>query len=81
MNLQASRSYVSGPYAGKVTLCFSAQTFAAYGPELLDGWSRLAQGGIETRTLPGDHYGLLRPPEVELLARELTAHLDRRGTS
>jgi amino acid adenylation domain-containing protein len=81
VNLQASRSYVSGPYAGKLTLCFSAQTFAVYGPELLDGWSRLAQGGIETRTLPGDHYGLLRPPEVELLARELTAHLDRRGIS
>src|SRR5882724_8750712 len=75
VNLQASRSYVSGPYSGKVTLYFSAQTFAAYGPELLAGWSRLAQGGIETRTLPGDHYGLLRRPQVELLARELTVRL------
>ncbi|HZF12136.1 MAG TPA: amino acid adenylation domain-containing protein [Thermoanaerobaculia bacterium] len=78
VNLQASRSYVSGPYAGKVSLYFSAQTFAASGPELLDGWSRLAEGGIETRTLPGDHYSLLRRPQVEILAGDLLAHLDRR---
>jgi thioesterase domain-containing protein/acyl carrier protein len=72
-NLQASRSYVSGPYPGKVRLYFSAQTFAAYGPELLEEWSRLAEGGIETRTLAGDHYGLLRRPQVEILAGDLLA--------
>ena len=38
---------------------------------------RLAQGGIEARTLPGDHYGLLRRPQVEVLAGELLARLGR----
>ena len=63
------------PYSGNVTLILSQQTFSAYGPELLDGWRRSALGGIETSTLPGDHYSLLRPPQVALLAQELTARL------
>jgi len=70
-NLQAGRSYLRRPYSGRVTLLLSEQTFAARGPELLDGWRQSALGDIETRTLPGDHYSLLRPPHVERLADEL----------
>jgi amino acid adenylation domain-containing protein len=74
-NLQASRAYVRRAYSGNVTLFLSAQTFAVHGPELLDGWRRTALGGVEASTLPGDHYSLLRRPEVERLAGELTARL------
>jgi amino acid adenylation domain-containing protein len=74
-NLQASRSFVRRPYSGNVILILSQQTFSTYGPELLDGWRRSALGGIETSTLPGDHYSLLRPPQVALLAHELTVRL------
>jgi amino acid adenylation domain-containing protein len=73
-NLQASRSFVRRPYRGSVTLYLSEQTLSAYSPELA-GWSRLALGGTETSTLPGDHYSLLRRPQVERLAGELTARL------
>jgi thioesterase domain-containing protein/acyl carrier protein len=78
-NLQASRSYVPGPYSGSVSLWFSEQTVSVVSPELLDGWSRLVRGGIEVSTLPGDHYGLLRRPQVGLLAQELTVRLGRGG--
>jgi thioesterase domain-containing protein len=74
-NLQASRSFAPRPFSGNVTLYLSEQTSAVYGPEILDGWSGLALGGLEASTLPGDHYSLLRRPRVELLAQELTARL------
>jgi amino acid adenylation domain-containing protein len=73
-NLQASRSYSPGPYSGSLALWLSEQTASAHASQLA-GWSRLALGGIETSTLPGDHYSVLRRPQVERLARELTAHL------
>jgi amino acid adenylation domain-containing protein len=74
-NLRASRSYVRRPWSGSVTLVLSEQTARAYGPEILDGWRQSARGGVETIELPGDHYGLLRRPQVERLAAELTARL------
>jgi len=73
-NLQASRSYAPAPYAGRLNLWISNQTAATY-PAELENWSRLAQGGVETNPLPGDHYTLLRRPQVEKLAQDLTARL------
>ncbi|HSS77466.1 MAG TPA: hypothetical protein VLV54_12060, partial [Thermoanaerobaculia bacterium] len=74
-NFQASRAYARRPYSGNVALFLSSQTFDAYGPEILDGWRRAALGGVEASTLPGDHYSLLRRPQVERLAGELTARI------
>ena len=73
-NLQASRAYVSRPYAGKVALYLAEETVAALGPEMLDGWTALA--AIEASTLPGDHYSLLLGPEAGRLAEELNARLN-----
>jgi len=73
-NLQASRSYAPEPYAGRLTLWLSEQTAATY-PAEIESWSRLAPGGVETNPLPGDHYTLLRRPQVEKLAQDLTARL------
>jgi thioesterase domain-containing protein len=75
VNLRASRAFARRPYSGSVSLFLSAETFSAHGPELLDGWARSALGGTEMSLLPGDHYGLLRQPQVERLAEELTARL------
>ncbi|HYU31797.1 MAG TPA: thioesterase domain-containing protein, partial [Thermoanaerobaculia bacterium] len=74
-NLQASRSYAPGTYPGRLALWLSEQTLAAVSPERATAWSRLALGGVETSTLPGDHYSILRSPEVERLAGELRAFL------
>jgi len=74
-NLQASRAYTGQPYAGRVTLYLAAESVAAYGRELLEGWSRVALGGTEASTLAGSHYSLLLGPEVERLAVELNGRL------
>ena len=73
-NLQASRAYVPEPYTGRLTLWVSEAT-AASRAAALDAWSRLVPAGLDRTILPGDHYSLLRRPEVERLARELTARL------
>jgi amino acid adenylation domain-containing protein len=74
-NTQAGRAFVRRTYAGRATLYLSEQTLSTYGPEILDGWERSALGGTEVATLPGDHYSLLRRPQVARLAEELTARL------
>jgi amino acid adenylation domain-containing protein len=73
-NLQASRAYAPEPYTGRLILWVSEATAASYAAAL-DAWSRLAPAGLDRIILPGDHYSLLRRPEVERLARELTAIL------
>ena len=75
-NLQASRAYAPEPYTGRLTLWVSEATAASYAAAL-DAWSRLVPAGLDRTILPGDHYNLLRRPEVERLARELTAQLVR----
>jgi amino acid adenylation domain-containing protein len=76
-NAQASRAFVRRPYAGRVALYLAEGTAASSGPEILDGWQRTAEGGVEAVTLPGDHYSLLRRPQVERLGAELTTRLTR----
>ncbi|HET9209115.1 MAG TPA: amino acid adenylation domain-containing protein, partial [Thermoanaerobaculia bacterium] len=78
-NLQASRVYAPEPYTGRLTLWVSEATAASYAAAL-DAWSRLVPAGLDRTILPGDHYSLLRRPEVERLARELTAQLVRNNT-
>jgi thioesterase domain-containing protein len=39
------------------------------------GWSELA-AEVETHVIPGDHYTILRNPNVEKLAEELSASME-----
>lgn len=39
------------------------------------GWAEQVAGRVHEATLPGDHYGILRPPHVEETARRLRALL------
>jgi hypothetical protein len=36
------------------------------------GWQRLA-AGVAAKTLPADHYALLRPPVVQQIAEKLSS--------
>ncbi len=78
-NLQASRAYAPEPYTGRLTLWVSEATAASHAAAL-DAWSRLVPAGLDRTLLPGDHYSLLRRPEVERLARELAAILTGPGS-
>jgi len=35
------------------------------------GWGKLAEGGVELFTLPGNHYTLLKKPSAQFLAARL----------
>jgi thioesterase domain-containing protein len=48
-------------------------------PDETFGWSRLAEGGVEVRTVPGSHYTMLREPHVQSLAEWLGARLREAG--
>jgi amino acid adenylation domain-containing protein len=79
---QAARCYQPSPYPGSVTL-FKAQvpgSPASAGGTL--GWARVAMGGVEVHQVPGEHMTIIHEPQVQELARQLRACLDRaRATS
>jgi thioesterase domain-containing protein len=41
----------------------------------IDDWRRLARGGVVVVDVPGEHFGLLEMPAVQVLAERLAAHL------
>ena len=45
------------------------------------GWARVATGGVEVHQVPGEHMTMMHQPQVEELARQLRACLDRARAS
>lgn len=41
------------------------------------GWKQFARGLLEIHEVPGDHYTMLAPPHVSVLAKKLDAYLNR----
>ena len=41
------------------------------------GWERLAKGGVETYKVHACHHNIWEPPQVELLARQLEACIEK----
>ena len=39
------------------------------------GWGSLVLDGIQTHTIPGDHYTILQSPQVECLSENINNHL------
>jgi thioesterase domain-containing protein len=77
-NRRALATYAGGPYPGAMVLVRGAETDhgAAAGDETL-GWGQLARGGVALSFSPGDHYTMVRRPQVETLAGQLRPHLER----
>ncbi|MCP4654590.1 MAG: amino acid adenylation domain-containing protein, partial [bacterium] len=68
INDRAMRRYVASPYPGRLVL-LKADEFLGQEPPPPDlGWGELAVGGLEIREVAGDHYSILREPDVEALA-------------
>jgi thioesterase domain-containing protein len=69
-NFRAVESYTGGACAAP-TILFKASP----APDL--GWGRLLQGPVDICELPGDHYTLLQPPQVQALAARVRQELER----
>ncbi|MDJ1175086.1 non-ribosomal peptide synthetase [Roseofilum capinflatum] len=66
-NLKAIYDYQPQPYSGRVAL------FSASESKEDRGWNSWVTGALETYMIPGDHYGMMLPPHVRVLAQKLEA--------
>jgi thioesterase domain-containing protein/acyl carrier protein len=69
-NRRAMRLYRGRPLPVEVTLFTAEARGPALATDPLLGWSALASR-VEAREVPGDHYSMLRAPQVERLAEFL----------
>ena len=70
-NVRAVRAYTPRPAAGRTAIFVTLGNPErdSLGADL--GWGRLVGGALAVSDLPGDHYSLLREPDVESLADAL----------
>jgi amino acid adenylation domain-containing protein len=73
---RALRAYVPGRYEGPVLLVLAGAPPMAEEepPAVVTTWRRYA-AAVEVEWVPGDHYSLVRPPQVDHLARLIAARL------
>ncbi|WP_226889236.1 non-ribosomal peptide synthetase [Nostoc sp. MG11] len=76
-----SINYVPQIYLDRVTL-FKAIDRDITNVEVVEvepglGWTKLAAGGLEIHEIPGDHHGILKEPNVQLLAEKLRLSIDK----
>jgi acyl-CoA synthetase (AMP-forming)/AMP-acid ligase II/thioesterase domain-containing protein/acyl carrier protein len=73
---QARTGYRAQPYPGDITLFRALTRYApAYSMDEFLGWRDVTQGTLDVHEIPGDHYSMLNPPNVEVLAQKLRAYL------
>jgi amino acid adenylation domain-containing protein len=72
-NLKALYCYTPQPYPNRITLFCANEQVAPVSQD----WSKLAAGGVEIHNIPGDHYAIIRKPNVQFLAERLGTYLDR----
>jgi len=71
--------YEPRPYQGAVLLLQPAER-----PSILDyrqGWEEVITGTLEFFVCPGNHNAMLEPPNVEILACRIRAHLESTAMS
>ncbi|WP_225895366.1 non-ribosomal peptide synthetase [Dendronalium phyllosphericum] len=73
--LKYAKHYVPQVYLGRITLFMAREKLVRVEPEL--GWTKLVAGELESYEIPGDHFGLLKKPNVQLLAEKLKVAIDK----
>jgi amino acid adenylation domain-containing protein len=75
-NIDASNRYTPQVYSGQVTF-FKVTINLGGGISPEASWRELVTGGLEVHTVPGDHLGMLKEPNVKILGQKLRACLDK----
>jgi len=68
----AIRHYTPVPYPGRMLLIKSSD---GWGPEDM-GWHGFVSGGLIASLVPGDHFNLIKSPQIEIVARVIEEHLE-----
>lgn len=72
---KAVRAYHPSPYGGDVLVLKAAE---AWGPDDL-GWSATTGGHCHVEVVPGDHYNVIKEPNIGMVAEVIRTHLLRIG--
>lgn len=68
--LRARSNYSPEFYSGSAIL-FTTKDSDLYSPDRTLGWSKVIEGSLEVKRLPGNHDNLLDHPQLEVLVHEL----------
>ena len=68
-NYQAMLAYAPPPYPGRAVFFRARQQPAGSAPER--AWLELAEAGLETQIVPGDHQTMMAPPHLQVLIERL----------
>ena len=71
MNGRLHRAYRLEPWDGRAVLLRARDGMRTVMTDPHLGWSSLARAGIDVRDVPGDHFTMLRHPDVEALGHAL----------
>ncbi len=77
INLQAACNYQPQVYRGSVCLFRCRVQSMQYALHQDLGWSKLVDGVLAINHIPGNHYGVLREPNIQLVAEELKLCMTR----
>jgi aspartate racemase len=77
-NARLAREYVAPTWPGVFHVFRARKRSASQNPDPSLGWAEVAENVVNTE-IPGTHYTLLSPPNVETLAGRLRAKLDGKG--
>jgi thioesterase domain-containing protein len=76
-NVRAARDFRPLPYPGRITLLRAGDRPADRTQDPHLGWDEVAGDGVELHVTPGQHFTILRAPQVQALAGLLNECLDR----
>jgi thioesterase domain-containing protein len=76
IGVQAAEAYRARPYAGSV-IFFAAEKRDMVRYDSPRVWRRLVLGGVTVAYVPGGHLDGLEPPNVDVLAAQLSAELEK----
>ncbi|NEP09078.1 MAG: amino acid adenylation domain-containing protein [Symploca sp. SIO2C1] len=73
----ASYNYEARPYPGNIVLFNASQQPIDLGGDRTLGWGDFVAGEIEIHEIPGEHFSIIREPQVQVLAEKLMLCRDR----
>ncbi|NEP08027.1 MAG: hypothetical protein F6K34_26595, partial [Okeania sp. SIO4D6] len=73
----ASYNYEARPYPGNIVLFNASEQLIDIGGDRTLGWRDCVGGEIEIHEIPGEHFSIIREPQVRVLAERLMLCRDR----
>ena len=77
-NSKSLSEYVPRSYGGHLVYFSSEEKERSDNGDVTRGWKDLCRGSVEVHVIPGDHYSILKEPNVEVLSKRLSESLERR---